>query len=458
MKFVSTRGQTEPHSFSDAVRIGLAPDGGLFVPESLPDLSGEISSWDGLSYPDLCYEFYKHFATDIPGDELKEIIHRSYANCDHEQHAPLVRLEEGLHLLELFHGPTLAFKDFALQLVGNLYERQVAIRDEPITVLGATSGDTGAAAISGLLGKKGVNIFIMYPDGGRVSPLQERQMTCTQDDNVFPLAVSGNFDDAQAVLKEVLGDSEFSSSLKMSAVNSINIARGLAQCVYYLFAWLKFPAGEREEITFAVPTGNFGNVLSGWMVSRMGMRVAGFRVATNQNDILHRFFSSGDYSLGEVHPSYAPSMDIQVASNFERFIYYAFNGNPEKTRKTMLQFKSEKAFQVDDSSILSIMSSTRMADGEIKSVMSEVYEKYNYVVDPHTACGFKELDELKNVVLLSTAHPAKFPDVVQQTIGVDAIHPRLEALKNIEETKYSISPDAGEIKSFIASQTESMQV
>ncbi len=458
MKFVSTRGQTEPHSFSDAVRVGLAPDLGLFVPETLPDLSDEIASCEGLSYPNLCYEFYKHFATDVPADELKEIIHRSYSTFDHDDHAPLVKLADGLHVLELFHGPTLAFKDFALQLLGNLYERQVSVRDDPITVLGATSGDTGAAAISGLHGKTGVNIYILYPDG-RVSPLQERQMTCTGDENVFPLAIAGNFDDAQAVLKEVLGDKEFSSKVNLSAVNSINLARILAQCVYYLYAWLKFPADQRESITFVVPTGNFGNILAGWMVSKMGMRVAGFRVATNQNDILHRFFSSGDYSVGDVHASYAPSMDIQVASNFERFIYYAFKENPDKTRNVMLRFKSDGAFQVDDDSILNMMSSSRMDDGEINAKIANVYEKYNYVIDPHTACGFKDLEDIDNAVVLSTAHPAKFPDVVKEAIGQDSTHSSLEALKLLEPVKYPLSsPDADTIRSFITSNTQSMQV
>lgn len=451
MKFVSTRGQTEPHSFSEAVKIGLAPDKGLFVPEKMPDLSAEIPTWEGLSYPELCYEFFKHFATDIPQAELKALVEKAYSRFDHAEHAPLVKLSEKLYVQELFHGPTLAFKDFALQLLGCLYERQVAATGESINVLGATSGDTGAAAINGLLGKKGVNIFILYPDG-RVSPLQERQMTCLDEDNVFPLCIKGSFDDAQAALKEVFGDKEFSQEVHLSAVNSINLARILAQCVYYIYAYLKLPAERRERATFVVPTGNFGNVLAGWMASRMGMIVDGFRVATNQNDILHRFFDAGDYSVGDVQPSHAPSMDIQVASNFERFLYFSLGGNADMTREIMEGFKRDGSFQVGGMAITEFMTSTRMDDAEIAKTISEVYRVYNYTADPHTACGFKDLDKLETAVVLSTAHPAKFPDVVKECTGVEPTHPSLEALKSKEIRKFSVAPDEASIKAFIRSK------
>lgn len=451
MKFISTRGQTDPHSFSEAVRVGLAPDNGLFVPEHLPDLSAELPAWEGLSYPDLCYEFFRHFATDIPAEELRDLIGRAYRRFDHPEHAPLVRLSGALYVLELFHGPTLAFKDFALQLLGCLYERQVAESGHAINVLGATSGDTGAAAISGLLGKEGVNIFILYPDG-RISPLQERQMACLEETNVFPLAIAGSFDDAQAALKEVFGDKAFSREMHLSAVNSINLARILAQCVYYIYAWLKLPEERREGATFVVPTGNFGNVLAGWMASRMGMACDGFRVATNQNDILHRFFAKGDYSLGEVQPSHAPSMDIQVASNFERFLYFSLGGNPSMTREIMESFKKEGAFRVGEMAITEFMTSTRMDDAEIAETISRVYEKYKYTVDPHTACGFKELDGLRLAVVLATAHPAKFPEVVKQCTGVEPTHPSLEALKRKRVNKIPMTPEVEAIEAFIRSQ------
>ncbi|MDQ8204460.1 threonine synthase [Pelagicoccus sp. SDUM812003] len=448
MKFVSTRGQTEPHSFSEAVRIGLAPDKGLFVPEELPDLGQEMLSWQGKTYPELCYEFFKHFATDIPSDELKALVETAYSRFDHPDHAPLVKLSDKLYVLELFHGPTLAFKDFALQLLGCLYERQVAQSGQGINVLGATSGDTGAAAINGLLGKKGVNIFILYPDG-RVSPLQERQMTCLEEENVFPLAIKGSFDDAQAALKEVFGDKDFSREVHLSAVNSINLARILAQCVYYIYAWLKLPAESRDRATFVVPTGNFGNVLAGWLASRMGMVVDGFRVATNQNDILHRFFSAGDYSLGAVQPSHAPSMDIQVASNFERFLYFSLGGNAEMTREIMEGFKKDGAFQVGGMAITEFMTSSRMDDAEIAETITRVYKEFGYVSDPHTACGFKDIDHLEPAIVLSTAHPAKFPDVVEACTGISPTHASLEALKAKDVQKYSVEPTEQAIKAFI---------
>lgn len=456
MNFISTRGLSEPHSFSEAVKIGLAPDGGLFVPERLPDLTSQLSRWEGKSYPDLCVSFFRNFASDIEGQELEELIGEAYTNFDHDEHAPLISLSEKISVLELFHGPTLAFKDFALQLLGKLYERQVSKTGVSINVLGATSGDTGAAAISGLVGKEGVNIFILYPDG-RVSPLQERQMSCTGESNVYPIAITGSFDDAQAALKEVFGDREFSRSSNLSAVNSINLARILAQCVYYIYAWLKLPAEKREETTFVVPTGNFGNVLAGWMASEMGMKVAGFRVATNQNDILHRFFSSGEYSVSEASSSLAPSMDIQVASNFERYLYYGLGENADKTRKTMSEFKKRGVFVSRDDSLIKSMSSSRMEDGEIRDTIRDVYQKYDYIADPHTACAFKDLDEFEHCVILSTAHPAKFPETIEETLGISVTHPSLDVLKERKIVKYPLSADAEAIKEFVASKQKPVQ-
>src|ERR1019366_6549905 len=313
MRFISTRGQTPPLGFSDAVATGLAPDGGLFLPESLPDFSRDLVRFEKLSYAELCFEFLRVFATDIPAATLREIVNASYTKLEDPAIAPLKPLGKNLYVLELWHGPTLAFKDFALQLLGNLYARQCRVRRETINVLGATSSDTGAAAIHGLLGRPGTEIFILYPNG-RISPLQERQMACTGAANVFALAVDGTFDDAQAALKEVFSDQAFRTTHRLSAVNSINLVRVLAQCVYYLHAWLRLPAAERAGVEFVVPTGDFGNVLAGWLLQQMGVPIPGFKVATNQNDILYRFFTTGEYRLGAVAPSLAPSMDIQVAS------------------------------------------------------------------------------------------------------------------------------------------------
>jgi threonine synthase len=447
MKFISTRGQTPALGFSDAVATGLAPDGGLFLPESLPDFSGRLAAFERLGYADLCFEFMRVFATDIPADTLQPLVAASYTRFSDPAIAPLKRLGDGLYVLELFHGPTLAFKDFALQLLGNLYAHQCKVRRETINVLGATSGDTGAAAIHGLIGRPGTAIFILYPDG-RVSPLQERQMTCTGADNVFALAIDGTFDDAQAALKEIFGDQQFRTSHRLSAVNSINLARVLAQCVYYLYAWLKLPASERDNVEFVVPTGNFGNVLAGWMLQKMGVPIRGFKVATNQNDILYRMFTTGEYRVGAVHPSLAPSMDIQVASNFERFIYFAVGRDPVKVRAVMDTFKRTGAYTFENFN-RDTFSASRCTDAEIPGIIQRVYREYGYVADPHTACGFKQLESGRVNVVLSTASPAKFPDTIRAAIGIEPTHPSLEALKSKPIVKHRLKAEVGAIRAFI---------
>ncbi|HEY5228524.1 MAG TPA: threonine synthase [Opitutaceae bacterium] len=450
MRYVSTRGGSPSLGFSDAVAAGLAPDGGLFVPESLPDLSGELAGMAALAYPELCTRFLSAFATDIPAAELAQIVRLSYSTFDVPEVAPLRALSKNLHVLELFHGPTLAFKDVALQLLGNLYGRQCRIRRENINVLGATSGDTGAAAIHGLMGKPGVAIFILYPDG-RVSALQERQMACTGAGNVHALAVSGSFDDTQSVLKEVLGDQAFKARHRLSAVNSINIARILAQCVYYLSAWLRLPADQRESAEFVVPTGNFGNVLAGWMLQKMGVPIRGFRVATNQNDILHRFFTTGEYRVGEVHPSLAPSMDIQVASNFERFIYYSLGREGARVREAMNGIKTRGLWSLPGFD-RGVFSSSRCDDAEITGIIRDVHGAHGYIVDPHTACGFKDLDANRPSVVLATASPAKFPDAIRAAIGLEPTEPSLEALKALPIVRHKIVADAAAIRDFIDSR------
>ena len=315
-----------------------------------------------------------------------------------------------------------------------------------ISVLGATSGDTGAAAIHGLLGKSGVTSFILYPNG-RISPLQERQMTCTEASNVFPLAIEGSFDDAQTAMKTVFEDREFADEVGLSAVNSINLARILAQCVYYLSAFYRLPKETREDFTFVVPTGNFGNVLAGWMVQQMGVPIKGFQVATNQNDILHRLFETGVYAQEAVAPSLAPSMDIQVASNFERFLYYAVNGDSDKVCTIIKTFKSTGTFVFEDFN-RDTFTSSRTSDEEIASIIKKVYEKYGYVVDPHTACGFAETIDGPSIIL-ATAHPAKFPDTIEKSIGLEVLHPSLESFKTKPIVKYSVEPNPEAIKQFM---------
>ncbi|WP_044892667.1 threonine synthase [Opitutus terrae] len=447
MRFLSTRGQTQPLRFSEAVATGLAPDGGLYLPETLPDLSGELNRFEGLGYADLCFEFLRIFATDIEPGTLRAIVQKSYTKFSHPEIAPLKQLAPNLHVLELFHGPTLAFKDFALQLLGNLYEHQCAVRHESINVLGATSGDTGAAAIHGLLGKPGTAIFILYPNG-RVSPLQERQMACTGASNVFALAVDGTFDDAQSALKEIFGDQRFRTGHRLSAVNSINLARVLAQCVYYLHAWLKLPAGDRGNVEFVVPTGNFGNVLAGWLLQQMGVPIRGFKVATNQNDILYRLFTTGEYRLGDVHPSLAPSMDIQVASNFERFLYFSLGRDATRLREVMQTFKTTGVYRFENFD-RGTFSASRCTDAEIPGIIARVHRDYGYVADPHTACAFKEHNPDRVSIVLSTASPAKFPETIRKAIKVEPTHPTLEALKSVPIVKHELPATPAAIRAFI---------
>ncbi|MCB1093156.1 MAG: threonine synthase, partial [Verrucomicrobiae bacterium] len=335
MKYVSTRGKSPAVGFAEAFAHGLAPDGGLYVPESLPSLPGDLMLEENpMPYPALAWDFFNLFDTDHDSEELIALIDESYGSFSETMTAPLVQLAENLFLLELFHGPTLSFKDFGLQLIGNLFEHQIRHTGEPINVLGATSGDTGSAAIHGLANKKGVNVFILYPKG-RIAELQERQMTCTAAKNIFPIPIEGTFDDAQRIVKELMGDLAFKNKLRLSAINSINLARILAQSVYYVHAFMQLPMDNRGDVHFSVPTGNFGNVLSGWLAHKMGLPVERFIVATNRNDILHRLFTTGQYASGKVHPSLAPSMDIQIASNFERFLYYYHGEDGKKTAADM---------------------------------------------------------------------------------------------------------------------------
>jgi threonine synthase len=449
MLYISTRGQTRPHTFTEAVEAGLAADGGLFLPETLPSVRDRLPGWASLSYAELAAEFLSLFAPEISREEWGQLTNEAYQRFDTHEVAPLRKLDDRTYVLELWHGPTLAFKDFALQLLGLLYKRQVRISGKRLAVLGATSGDTGSAAIHGCMGQDGIQIFILYPTG-RVAPLQERQMACTGAANVFAIPVPGTFDDAQRVVKDCFGDPAFVREVNLSAVNSINIARVLAQCIYYLWAWLRLPEADRATVEFVVPTGNFGNVLAGWLCQQMGMSCGSFRVATNQNDILHRFFSSGDYQQGAVLPSHAPSMDIQAASNFERYLYYLLEKDQAKVSQLMQSMK--RGERVSFPPAVNSFRSSRMSDEEIPDAIRKVWDNYRYIIDPHTACGFTDMAKDRVSVVLSTASPAKFPEIVHVATGSEPLHPSLELLKNRSLKTHPQDATDVAIKSFIRSK------
>ncbi|MCF7854785.1 MAG: threonine synthase [Candidatus Pacebacteria bacterium] len=452
MLYISTRGQTDPVRFRDAVMMGLATDGGLLLPRVIPDVTDHLGQWRSLSYPDLAVEVMSTFiGNDIPHATLRELVYRSYRSFKRTTVVDLVDVN-GLTIMELFHGPTLAFKDIALQFLGNLFEYILADRDTHLNILGATSGDTGSAAIYGTRGKANINIFIMHPSG-RVSPIQERQMTTVMDGNVHNIAIEGDFDDAQRILKELFGDLEFKSAYRLGAVNSVNWARVLAQIVYYFYAALRLQAHMGcERVQFAVPTGNFGDIFAGYMALRMGAPIERLILATNQNDILTRFFTAGVYARGEVHPTLSPSMDIQVASNFERYLYYRVGEDARSIRDLMQQFQQTGRIELEGRDPLFAAGSGARED--TLDTIATFHRNHSYLLDPHTAVGVCVaqhflMDEYPTVCL-ATAHPAKFPDAIREATGQDiARHQDIDALMNLP-TRCTILPATEEaVKSFI---------
>ncbi len=385
MRYISTRGRIEPVEFQEAVMMGLATDGGLLLPQRLPVAdAASVARWRSLAYPDLAREVIGLFAGDLPA--LGALVEQSYATFDHPEVTPLVEVGD-LYVLELFHGPTLAFKDVALQLLGNLFEHLLAARGGFMNILGATSGDTGSAAIHGVRGREGINIFILHPHK-RVSPVQELQMTTVLDRNVFNIAVQGTFDDGQAIVKAIFNDIPFKERYRLGAINSINWARIVAQVVYYVYAALRLDA---QEVDFAVPTGNFGDIFAGYVARRLlPGRIGRLILATNTNDLLFRFVTRGDYSKGAVVATSSPSMDIQVASNFERYLYYLNGEDAERTRAMMEDFAATGRLAFDAGVVAQVQqdfASRAVSEEETIATIAATYKEHGYLLDPHSAVG-----------------------------------------------------------------------
>lgn len=421
MRYVSTRGTAPALDFAGVTLAGLASDGGLYVPESWPQLTREeIAALAGLSYAETAARILAKFtAGSLTEAELLPLCEQAYGRFAHDAVTPLVQLDAQHWLLELFHGPTLAFKDVALQLVGLLFERFLG--DRKLTVIGATSGDTGSAAIDALAGRDGVEVFMLHP-AGRVSDVQRRQMTTVKAPNIHNIAIEGSFDDAQALVKAAFADPDLSSRFTLSAVNSINWARLAAQVVYYFYAAVRLGAPERS-VAFSVPTGNFGDVYAGYVAHQMGLPVARLIVATNVNDILARALADGDYSRGEVVPTAAPSMDIQVSSNFERLL---FDLDPAAVPGQMAAFAADGAMRLTPAQregAAALFSGTRVDPDDMALAMRWGHDRAGQVIDPHTAIGLSaaraaDLPADTPVVTLATAHPAKFRDAVERATGV----------------------------------------
>jgi threonine synthase len=459
MQYQSTRGSAPALGFEDVTLAGLASDGGLYLPTSWPTFTpDEIRSLAGLSYVETAVRVMTPFVAGSLGEEeLRELCAAAYGRFSHNAVTPLVQLDHQHWLLELFHGPTLAFKDVALQLLGQLFERFLSRRDDHLTIVGATSGDTGSAAIDAVAGRAKIDIFMLHPDG-RVSDVQRRQMTTVRAPNVYNIAIDGSFDDAQALVKAMFNDAGFKGRFNLSAVNSINWARLMAQVVYYFYAAVRLGAPERP-VAFSVPTGNFGDVFAGYVAAQMGLPVAKLIVATNVNDILHRALSEGDYSQGQVVPTATPSMDIQVSSNFERLLFDAGGRDGVALAEQMRGFEASKAMRLTNAQregAAHLFSSARIDADAMTMAMRWAYDGAGQIVDPHSAIGLAAAREAGvasdvPVVTLATAHPAKFRDAVERATGTRPPLPaRMGDLFAREESYVKLPATFEAITSYVA--------
>ncbi len=461
-RYVSTRGRAATLDFEGVLLAGLATDGGLYVPESWPGLTdGDIRAMAGLSYGELAARVMWPFVAGVIGeDDLHALVADAYDGFDHRAVAPMVQLDPDTWLMELFHGPTLAFKDYALQIVGRLFDQVLARRGERITIVGATSGDTGSAAIEACRDRQAIDIFILHP-AGRVSEVQRRQMTTVDAANVYNIAIEGTFDDCQDLVKAMFNDAPFRNACRLGAVNSINWARIAAQTAYYVAAATALGAPDRP-VAFAVPTGNFGNVFAGYVARQMGLPIDQLVIASNPNDILTRFFDTGAMTAKPVVPSISPSMDIQVSSNFERLLFDVMGRDGDAVGRAMEAFRADGRLAIDDAKLRGLsdlFEAGRLDDEETRRAIAETFDKTGQLLDPHSAIGLavgraRRRNSGTPLVALATAHPAKFPDAVEQATGVrPALPHRLADLFEREERLDTLPNDLGAVQDHVRART-----
>ena len=455
MEYISTRNTKKTFSFTQVFLMGLAPDGGLFIPKEVPSLKiDELMNLKNLSYKDLATKIISKFCNDeFSENEIKDLVHKSYKNFRTEDVVEIKKLGK-INLLELFYGPTLSFKDIAMQVIGNMYEKILEKNNLNINIVVATSGDTGAAAINAIKDRKNMKIFVLHPHE-KISKVQRRFMTTVKSKNVFNIAIDGNFDDCQKLVKHMFADKNFSDSIKMSAVNSINWLRIVVQIIYYFFSYFKV-AQKGEKINFSVPTGNFGDIYAGYVAKKMGLPINKLIIATNKNDILKRVLNTGIYKPTQVQHTISPSMDIQVASNFERLIFDIFSGKSAKTLKLMNELYEKGNFRIEEKEQKAIKEnfiSESLSDNETKSVINKIYKKFDTFIDPHTAVGVGVAEKVNvkgNTIILATAHPSKFSDVIMsETKTKPKLPQKLENILTEEENYEKIDMSLGKVQNYI---------
>ena len=456
MNYLSTRDKSLKFSFKDIFLRGLAPGGGLFLPSEIRSYDKtDLENLSKLSYPELATEILYNFCSDnLTKGELSSLVKDAYKHFEDKEVVKIKKIGN-INLLELYHGPTLAFKDIAMQVIGNMYDQLKVAEKKSVNVVVATSGDTGSAAIAALNDRKNINVFVLHPHN-KISNIQRKIMTTIGSSNIFNIAIEGSFDDCQRIVKELFNENDFREKINMSGVNSINWARIICQIVYYFYAYFSL---KKEKISFSVPTGNFGDVYAGYVAKKMGLPIDKLIVATNENDILQRVINTGEYKPHKVKPSLSPSMDIQVSSNFERLLFYILKEDDQKVSTYMQNLKEQGSFKLEQQELSEIKKDFRavkIGDKETLSIIKEIYNKEKFIIDPHTATAFgaiKKLEEIKDVVVLGTAHPYKFFETIKKATG-EIINPPSQLAKFVDkDEKFDIvENNNSKIKNYILSK------